>query len=79
MHLLNADLHSHSNVSDGTLTVSLGPRPEVYRLTHWGGDDFVFDVTSENAPPGSTSTAKFSGDRLELEYFDQDRMGTFTR
>jgi CubicO group peptidase (beta-lactamase class C family) len=67
------------SVSGGTLTVSLGPRPEVYRLKHWDGDDFVFDVTSENAPPGSVSKAVFNGDRLTLEYFDQDRMGTFTR
>jgi CubicO group peptidase (beta-lactamase class C family) len=67
------------SASGGTLTVSLGPRPEVYRLKHWDGDDFVFDVTSENAPPGSVSKAVFNGDRLTLEYFDQDRMGTFTR
>ncbi len=65
--------------SDGTLTLALGPRPEVYPLKHWDGDLFTFDLTNENAPPGSTSTAKFSGDRLQLEYFDQDRMGTFTR
>ena len=65
--------------SGGTLTVSLGPRPEVYRLDHWDGDDFVFDVTSENAPPGSVSKAVFAGDRLTLEYFDSDKMGTFTR
>jgi hypothetical protein len=67
------------SVSGGTLTVSLGPRPEVYRLDHWDGDDFVFDVTSENAPPGSVSKAVFAGDRLTLEYFDSDKMGTFTR
>jgi CubicO group peptidase (beta-lactamase class C family) len=67
------------SASGGTLTVSLGPRPEVYRLKHWDGDAFVFDLTSENAPPGSVSKAVFNGDRLTLEYFDQDRMGSFTR
>jgi hypothetical protein len=65
--------------SGGTLSVSLGPRPEVYPLKHWDGDAFVFDLTSENAPPGSVSKAVFNGDRLTLEYFDQDRMGSFTR
>ncbi len=63
----------------GVLTVSLGPRPDVFPLKHWDGDVFVFDVTSENAPRGSVSKAGFDGDRLTLEYFDSDKMGTFTR
>jgi CubicO group peptidase (beta-lactamase class C family) len=63
----------------GTLTVSLGPRSDSYQLKHWDGDEFVFDVTSENAPPGSVSKAVFDGDRLTLEYFDSDTMGTFIR
>jgi CubicO group peptidase (beta-lactamase class C family) len=64
---------------DGGLTVSLGPGPDTYRLTHWDGDTFVFDLTDENAPPRSVSKAVFDGNRLTLEYFDQDKMGTFTR
>lgn len=40
---------------------------------------FAFELTNENAPPGSISTATFDGDRLTLEYFDADGMGTFTR
>lgn len=63
----------------GTLTVSLGPRSDSFQLKHWDGDEFVFDVTSENAPPGSVSKAVFDGDRLTLEYFDSDTMGTFIR
>lgn len=63
----------------GELTVALGPRPDAYRLKHWDGEVFVFDVTSENAPPGSVSKAVFDGDRLTLEYFDSDKMGSFTR
>jgi hypothetical protein len=39
----------------------------------------VFDVTSENAPAGSVSKAVFDADRLTLEYFDADKMGTFFR
>ena len=65
--------------SGGTLSVSLGPRPQVYPLTHWDGDVFTFPLQGENAPPGTISKATFAGDRLVLEYFDQDKMGTFTR
>ena len=63
----------------GTLTLSLGPRPQVYPLTHWDSDVFTFALQGENAPPGTISKATFAGDRLVLEYFDQDKMGTFTR
>jgi len=65
--------------SGGTLSVALGPRPQVYPLTHWDGDVFTFPLQGENAPPGTISKAAFAGDRLVLEYFDQDKMGTFTR
>jgi len=63
----------------GKLTVSLGPRPEVYELSHWDGEVFTFGLASENAPAGSVSKATFDGDRLTLEYFDADKMGTFLR
>lgn len=63
----------------GALSLALGPRPEVVALEHWDGDTFTFALNSENAPPGSVSKAVFDGNRLTLEYFDQDRMGTFTR
>ncbi|MCI4674647.1 serine hydrolase [Candidatus Mycolicibacterium alkanivorans] len=64
---------------DGKLTVSLGPRPDTYELTHWDGDEFTFGFVTENAQPGTVSTARFAGDKLTLEYFDDDKMGTFTR
>lgn len=64
---------------NGKLTVSLGPRPDTYELTHWDGDVFTFTFVTENAPPGTISTAKFDGDKLTLEYFDDDKMGTWTR
>ncbi len=64
---------------DGKLTLGLGPRPDVGVLTHWDGDVFTFAFTNENAPPGSISAARFDGNRLTLEYFDDDKMGTFTR
>ena len=65
--------------TDGALTVSLGPRPDVYRLTHWDGEVFTFPITGENAPAGSVSAATFDGDRVTLEFFDGDGMGTFLR
>ncbi len=64
---------------DGKLLLSLGPRPDTYELTHWDGDEFTFSFVSENSPPGSISAAKFDGNRLTLEYFDADKMGTFTK
>ena len=64
---------------DGRLTLSLGPRPVSYPLTHWDGDVFTFAISDENAPPGSVSAARFDGNSLTLEYFDTDGMGTFTR
>ena len=67
------------SVTGGALTLSLGPRPETYPLTHWDGEMFTFSPVTENAPPGSISKATFSGDRLTLEYFDQDKMGSFSR
>jgi len=64
---------------DGKLSVALGPRPDIFELTHWDGDVFTFSFVTENAPPGTISTARFDGDKLTLEYFDDDKMGTFTR
>ncbi|MGV0993699.1 MAG: serine hydrolase [Mycobacterium sp.] len=65
--------------TDGNLTVSIGRTPHTYQLTHWDGDVFTFGLTGENAPPGSVSRATFDGDKLTLEVFDDDKLGTFTR
>lgn len=68
---------------NGALSLSLGPRPTVFGLRHWDGDVFAFapDQLSspENASPGSISKATFKAGALTLEYFDADKMGTFTR
>ncbi|MCV7179427.1 serine hydrolase [Mycolicibacterium sphagni] len=64
---------------DGKLTLSLGPRPDVLELSHWDSDVFTFRFPSENFPPGSISMATFDGAKLTLEYYDEDKMGTFTR
>jgi hypothetical protein len=67
---------------DGRLVLKLGPAGATFPLSHWDGDTFVLSPSSENAPPGSISTAKFSRGvpaTLAVEYLDQDGLGTFTR
>lgn len=63
---------------DGGLSLALGPKL-VVPLKHWDGNVFTFSFVSENSPPGSVSKATFDGDKLNLEYYDQSGMGTFTR
>ncbi|KUI23998.1 serine hydrolase [Mycobacterium sp. IS-1742] len=63
----------------GTLGLKLGPRGEVWPLKHWDGNVFTFSFVTENSPPGSVSKATFDGNRLTLEYFDQEGNGVFTR
>ncbi|WP_204801884.1 serine hydrolase [Mycobacterium riyadhense] len=67
---------------DGQLQLSLGPKNQTFTLTHWDGDTFTFALSTENAPPGTISKASFSGfptATLNLEYYDSDKLGTFTR
>jgi hypothetical protein len=64
--------------ANGKLTLALGPR-EKLDLRHWDGNVFTFVPTGENAPPGSISKATFDGDRLILEFYDEDKLGTFTK
>ena len=65
--------------SEGGLQLSLGPNHQTFNLNHWDGDTFRFTLTSENGPAGTISKAVFSGATLNLEYFDSDKLGTFTR
>jgi hypothetical protein len=68
---------------DGKLKLSLGPKNQTFDLTHWDGDTFAFALSTENALPGSISKAVFipgpNGAALNLEYYDSDKLGTFTR
>ncbi|UXA05981.1 serine hydrolase [Mycobacterium sp. SMC-2] len=67
---------------DGVLQLAMGPKNRMFTLTHWDGDTFTFPLTDENAPPGTISKASFSGfpgATLNLEYYDSDKLGTFTR
>jgi CubicO group peptidase (beta-lactamase class C family) len=63
---------------DGGLQLALGPTL-VVPLKHWDGNVFTFSFVTENAPPGTISKATFDGNELNLEYYDQNGSGTFTR
>ena len=64
---------------DGLLTLVLGATPLQLPLTHWDGDVFTFKLYNENAAPGTISKATFASDRVTLEYYDQEKLGTFLR
>jgi CubicO group peptidase (beta-lactamase class C family) len=64
---------------DGALQLAMGPKNQTFTLTHWDGDTFTFPLMSENAPPGTISKATFAGSTLNLEYYDANKLGTFTR
>ena len=69
-----------------TLVVRLGPDGGYeLELEPWDGDTFAFVPTGENAPDGSRSSATFElgagggGDRMTLQFFDTNGLGTWTR
>jgi hypothetical protein len=69
-----------------TLTVRLGPVGGYsFELEPWDGDTFAFVPTGENAPDGSRSSATFQlgggagGDRMTLQFFNANQLGTWTR
>jgi CubicO group peptidase (beta-lactamase class C family) len=64
---------------DGALQLELGPKNQKFTLAHWDGDTFTFPLADENAPPGTISKATFAGNTLNLEYYDANKLGTFTR
>ncbi|MCX5197735.1 serine hydrolase [Streptomyces sp. NBC_00249] len=61
----------------GGLTLSLGPKPLRYPLTHYDGDTFSFVTTGENAV-GRTGVT-FSDGTVRVEYLDETHLGTFTQ
>ncbi|MFJ8165982.1 serine hydrolase [Streptomyces sp. NPDC096136] len=61
----------------GALTLSLGPKPLRYPLTHYAGDTFSFETSGENAV-GRTGVT-FSNGTVRIEYLDAEHLGTFTR
>ena len=65
--------------NQGTLELRLGPEPMTFRLSHWDGDTFTFMLDNENAPPGTISKASFSPDKVVLEFYDDEGLGSFVR
>jgi len=63
---------------DGGLVLGLGVG-KTFPLKHWDGDTFTFTMDTENAPPGSVSKATFDGNKLTLEYYNDEGLGVFTR
>ena len=61
-------------VSEGgaALDLTLGPAQVAHRLRHWSGDQFVFDLAGENAPPGSVSAVQFGPDAMQIEFYAED-------
>ncbi|MCW2689175.1 MAG: beta-lactamase [Mycobacterium sp.] len=77
----NNDYWGPATVSErnGKLALTLGPRGDTFELSHWDGAVFTFPMLNESAPPGTISKATFAGDKLTLEYYDDDNLGTFTK
>jgi CubicO group peptidase (beta-lactamase class C family) len=73
--------------SGSGLVLKMGPTgAKVFPLRHWSGNTYVFDLSGENAPPGSISTIDFKpgafgvSGSLAIEYYAEDlTRGTFTR
>jgi hypothetical protein len=73
----------------GELTMKLGPKPTTFRLTHFDGDTFSFETTGENATgpsgvtfkvgPGSQGAGDATAQKVTVEAFDENGLGTFTR
>jgi CubicO group peptidase (beta-lactamase class C family) len=70
-------------VRDGNLRMRLGPEPQVFSLSHWDRDTFLYQPVGENA--GDESTVVFSMDgtdraaRVVVEHLDQFGQGSFAR
>ncbi|MFF4321470.1 serine hydrolase [Streptomyces sp. NPDC001568] len=59
------------------LTLSLGPGPKRFPLTHYDGDTFSFVTSGENAV-GRTGVT-FTDGTVRVEYLDENHLGTFTQ
>ncbi|QRG06191.1 serine hydrolase [Xanthobacter dioxanivorans] len=66
--------------AEGRLVLSVGPKPRIFTLDHWSGDDFVFRPEGEEtAPAGSISQVTFADGRMKVEFFNDNGLGTFVR
>ncbi|WOO40918.1 serine hydrolase [Rubellicoccus peritrichatus] len=71
--------------ANGNLVFDIGPLPQTFELTHWDGDEFLFQPIGESAGPVSKFTFQFAevGDEVAsdilIEYYDVERDGSFVR
>ncbi len=73
--------------SGNGLVLKMGPTgAKMFPLCHWSGNTYVFDLSGENAPPGSITKVDFKLDAsgvsgsLTMDYYAEDIAGgTFTR
>ena len=76
--------------SGNGLVLKMGPTGEkMFPLLHWSGNTYVFDLSGENAPPGSIARVDFKPDvsnaygvfgSLTMDYYAEDIAGgTFKR
>ena len=73
--------------SGSGLVLKMGPvGARTFTLRHWNGNTFVFDLSGENAEPGSLSRIDFKpgvsglSESLQIEYYAQDiARGVFTK
>ncbi|HET7835561.1 MAG TPA: serine hydrolase [Variovorax sp.] len=73
--------------SGSALTLKMGPTgAKSFPLRHWSGNSYVFDLSGENAPPGSVARVDFKpgasgvAGSLTMDYYAEDiARGTFTR
>ncbi|AYV26879.1 Penicillin-binding protein 4* [Streptomyces sp. ADI95-16] len=66
-----------ANPDGSGLTLSLGPKPLKFPLTHYDGDVFSFETAGENSV-GRTGVT-FADGTVRVEYLDANHLGTFTR
>lgn len=70
-------------VKDGTLAMTIGPRPETLALTPYDGDIFTFRPVGENAVPQAGVTFRRAPGGavagLVIDFYDRTGLGSFER
>jgi CubicO group peptidase (beta-lactamase class C family) len=69
------------------LVLKMGPTgARIYPMRHWDGNTYVFDLSGENAPPGSVARVDFTPDAsgvsssMTIDYYAEDfARGAFKR
>ncbi|WP_024795361.1 serine hydrolase [Tomitella biformata] len=65
--------------SNDSLILTLGPDGATFPLTHWDGGTFTMTPPAGAAPPASISRVVFADGVMQIEYLDQNGLGTFSK